>query len=60
MIKINHLFHSAEKLAQDPQNRYSRSIGKAINECSIYQTPLRESKGDFKGKLFPLDYLVIQ
>ena len=39
-------------------NSIFRSVGKATNECSIYQKPLREKEGDFKGKLFPLDYLV--
>jgi len=38
-------------------NSIFRSVGKAINEWSIYQKPLRERKGDFKGKEFPLDYL---
>jgi len=31
-------------------NSIFRSVGKAINECSIYQKPPREKKGDFKGK----------
>jgi len=37
---------------------YSGALGKQIDECSIYQKRLRERKGDFKGKEFPLDYLV--
>ena len=37
----------------------SRSVGNAINECSIYHKRLRERKGDLKGKEFPLDYLAV-
>jgi len=35
----------------------SRSVGNA-NKCSVSPKPLRETKGDLKGKEFPLDYLV--
>lgn len=37
-------------------NSIFRSVGKAINECSIYQKPLRERKGISRGRI-PLDYL---
>jgi len=39
-------------------NSIFRSVGKAVNECGIYQKLLRERKGNFKEKEFPLDYLV--
>lgn len=33
------------------------ALGKQTKECSTYQKPLRERKGDFKGKEFVLDCL---
>jgi len=44
-IRVYVLYHNKQYI--------SRSVGKAINEYSIYQKPLREKKGDFKGKNSP-------